>query len=277
VRWAERAQEAAAVIRRRAARTPEVAIILGSGLGALAEGVCAEGADAAIPYAEIPHFPRPGVEGHAGRLVIGTLEGRAVAIMQGRAHFYEGYTIADVVFPVRVLHALGAPILIVTNASGGLNRDFRAGDLMVITDHINFMGTNPLVGPNEEALGPRFPDMSAAYDPALIAVAEVAAPGLGIPLRKGVYIGVSGPSYETPAELRMMARWGADAVGMSTVHEVIAARHAGMRVLGISAITDLATGEAPTTVTHDEVIAVARRIEPLFVRLVRHIVRMLPR
>ena len=268
--WTERAQEAAEAIRRRTTLRPEVAIILGSGLGALADAVRADAV--IVPYGEIPHFPRPGVEGHAGRFVIGTLEGRAVAIMQGRAHFYEGYTIADVVFPVRVLHALGAPILIVTNASGGLNRDFRAGDLMVITDHINFMGTNPLMGPNEEALGPRFPDMSAAYDPALVAVAEGAAVGAGIPLRKGVYIGVSGPSYETPAELRMMARWGADAVGMSTVHEVIAARHAGMRVLGISAITDMATGEAPTTVTHDEVIAVARTVEPKFVRLVKRIV-----
>ncbi len=272
--WAERAREAADAIRRRAARTPEVALILGSGLGALADAVIA---DAVIPYAEIPQFPRPAVEGHAGRLLIGRLDTRPVAVMQGRAHFYEGYTIADVVFPVRVLHALGAPILIVTNASGGLNRDFRAGDLMLITDHINFMGTNPLMGPNEEALGPRFPDMSAAYDPALIAVAEVAAVGARIPLRKGVYIGVSGPSYETPAELRMMVGWGADAVGMSTVHEVIAARHAGMRVLGISAITDMATGEAAAVITHEEVMAVAKRVEPDFVRLVRLIVNMLPR
>lgn len=272
--WAERAQEAAEAIRRRTTLRPEVAIILGSGLGALADAVRADAA--IVPYGEIPHFPRPRVEGHAGRLVIGTLEGRAVAIMQGRAHFYEGYTIADVVFPVRVLHALGAPILIVTNASGGLNRDFLAGDLMVITDHINFMGTNPLMGPNEETLGPRFPDMSAAYDPTLVAVAEVAALGVGVPLRKGVYIGVSGPSYETPAELRMMARWGADAVGMSTVHEVIAARHAGMRVLGISAITDIATGEAAVTVTHDEVMAVAARIEPVFIGLIRRIVGEMP-
>ncbi|MGQ0569332.1 MAG: purine-nucleoside phosphorylase [Armatimonadota bacterium] len=272
--WAARAREAAAAIRRRADRPPEVAIILGSGLGALAESAHADGV---IPYAEIPHFPRTGVEGHSGRFVIGTLEGRAVAVMQGRAHFYEGYTMADVVFPVRVLHALGARMLIVTNAAGGLNRDFRAGDLMVIADHINFMGTNPLVGPNEEDLGPRFPDMSAPYDVGMIALAEEAAGSLSIPLRKGVYIGVSGPSYETPAELRMMARWGADAVGMSTVHEVISARHAGMRVLGISAITDMATGEGSEKVTHEDVIATARRIEPEFVRLIRRIVAMLPR
>ncbi len=272
--WAARAREAAAAIRRRADRVPEIGIILGTGLGALAEDV---GADASIPFADIPHFPRAAVEGHAGRLVIGTLEGRSVVVMQGRAHFYEGYPMAGVVFPVRVLHALGAKTLIVTNAAGGLNREWAAGDLMVISDHINLMGTNPLIGPNEEELGPRFPDMSAAYDPALVALAEQAGLELGITLRKGVYVGVPGPSFETPAELRMLARWGADAVGMSTVHEVITARHAGMRVLGFSAITDMATGETVSTVTHEEVIATARRIEPDFVRLVRRLVAMLPR
>jgi purine-nucleoside phosphorylase len=271
--WAARAREAAETVRRQARRTPEVAIILGSGLAALADEVAA---DARIPYGEIPHFPVASVAGHPGRLVIGSLEGRAVAVMQGRVHFYEGYTLTEVVFPVRVLHALGARLLIVTNASGGLNRLFRAGDLMVITDHINFMGTNPLMGPNEEELGPRFPDMVDAYDPALVEAAEAAALREGIALRKGVYIAVTGPSYETPAELRMMARWGADAVGMSTVHEVIAARHLAMRVLGLSAITDMATGEAPVHVTHEDVIATAKRIEPAFVRLVRRIVATLP-
>ena len=202
--WAARASEAADAVRRRARRTPEVAVILGSGLGALADAVHA---DAIIPYTEIPHFQHPGVEGHVGRLVAGALEERAVVVMQGRTHFYEGSPMAEVVFPVRVMHALGAAMLIVTNASGGLNRHFASGDLMLIADHINFMGTNPLIGPNEEELGPRFPDMSEPYDPALIALAEAAAVDLGIPLRKGVYIGVSGPSYETPAELRMMARW----------------------------------------------------------------------
>lgn len=272
--WTARAREAAAEVHRRSGRTPEVAIILGSGLGALADQVAA---DAVIPYDEIPHFPRPGVEGHAGRLVVGTLEGRAVAVMQGRIHFYEGYSLAEVAFPTRVLRVLGAEVLIVTNAAGGLNRLWKSGDLMLIADHINFMGSNPLMGPNEDDLGPRFPDMSQPYDPALAALAEAAALEMGIPLRKGVYIGVSGPSYETPAELRMMARWGADAVGMSTVHEVIAARHAGMRVLGISAITDMATGEVVEKVTHEDVIATARRIEPEFVRLVRRIVATLPR
>ncbi|MGQ0548841.1 MAG: purine-nucleoside phosphorylase [Armatimonadota bacterium] len=271
--WAARAQEAAAAIQRRADRAPLAGIILGSGLGALAEHVRA---DAVIPYEEIPHFPRPAVEGHAGRLLIGTLEGHPSAVMQGRAHFYEGYAMGQVVFPVRVLRALGAQTLIVTNAAGGLNPVFRAGDLMIITDHINFMGTNPLIGPNEDDCGPRFPDMSAAYDAELITLAEEAAIRSGVTLRKGVYIGVSGPSYETPAELRMMRRWGADAVGMSTVHEVITARHCGMRVLGISAIADMATGEAAAVVTHEEVIATMRRIEPAFVALVRSIVNLLP-
>jgi len=277
--WAARAREAADAIRRRIDRKPDVGIILGSGLGALADVMSADPrcASEAIPYEEIPHFPRPAVEGHAGRLVLGVLDGRPVAVMQGRAHLYEGFPMAQVVFPVRVLRALGARTLIITNAAGGLNPQFRAGDLMLITDHINFMGTNPLIGPNEDELGPRFPDMSAPYDAELIKVAEVVAVGAGIPLRKGIYIGVSGPSYETPAELRMMARWGADAVGMSTVHEVITARHSGMRVLGISAITDMATGETVVVISHEEVMATAKRIEPDFVQLLRVIVQMLPR
>jgi purine-nucleoside phosphorylase len=273
VSWSARAQEAAGFIRRRAPRAPEVAIILGSGLGALADAVRA---DVAIPYAEIPHFVGAGVEGHAGRLLIGVLAGRPVAVMCGRVHFYEGHAMAQVVLPVRALHALGARTLIVSNAAGGLNRDYAAGDLMLITDHINFMGTNPLVGANEDDLGPRFPDMSQAYDPALLALADGTAARLGIPLRKGIYLGVTGPSYETPAELRMMARWGADAVGMSTVHEVIVARHMGMRVLGLSAIADKATGEVPEKVTHEAVIAAVKRLEPNFVRLVSAIVGQLP-
>jgi purine-nucleoside phosphorylase len=272
--WAALAREAAGIIRQRVNRTPETGIILGSGLGTLAEAV---GADASVPYAEIPRFPKTGVEGHQGRLVIGALEDRAVAVMQGRAHFYEGHPMAEVVFPVRVLHALGARTLIVTNAAGGLNRHYGAGDLMLIADHINFMGANPLMGPNEDELGPRFPDMSEPYDPALIDLAEAAAAELGIPLRKGVYVGVSGPSYETPAELRMMARWGADAVGMSTVHEVIVARHMGMRVLGLSVIADTATGEGHEKVTHEDVLATVTRVEPNFNRLVRRIVHLLPR
>jgi len=261
---------AVSVVRERVSLAPQVAIILGSGLGALAGEVRA---DAVVPYAEIPGFPRSTVEGHAGNLLVGRLEGRAVAVMQGRAHFYEGYSLADVVFPVRVIRALGARVLLVSNAAGGVNRLWSSGDLMIIADHINFMGSNPLMGPNDPDLGPRFPDMSQAYDPDLIALAERAALAEGIAIRKGVYAGVHGPSYETPAELRMLRGWGADAVGMSTVPEVIAARHMGMRVLGITAITDMATGEQIKTVTHEDVMAVAREIEPKFIRVVKRIVR----
>ncbi len=261
---------AVSVVRERVSLAPQVAIILGSGLGALAGEVRA---DAVVPYAEIPGFPRSTVEGHAGNLLVGRLEGRAVAVMQGRAHFYEGYSLADVVFPVRVIRALGARVLLVSNAAGGINRLWSSGDLMIIADHINFMGSNPLMGPNDPDLGPRFPDMSQAYEPDLIALAERAALAEGIAIRKGVYAGVHGPSYETPAELRMLRGWGADAVGMSTVPEVIAARHMGMRVLGITAITDMATGEQIKTVTHEDVMAVAREIEPKFIRVVKRIVR----
>jgi len=261
---------AVSVVRERVSLAPQVAIILGSGLGALAGEVRA---DAVVPYAEIPGFPRSTVEGHAGNPLVGRLEGRAVAVMQSRAHFYEGYSLADVVFPVRVIRALGARVLLVSNAAGGINRLWSSGDLMIIADHINFMGSNPLMGPNDPDLGPRFPDMSQAYEPDLIALAERAALAEGIAIRKGVYAGVHGPSYETPAELRMLRGWGADAVGMSTVPEVIAARHMGMRVLGITAITDMATGEQIKTVTHEDVMAVAREIEPKFIRVVKRIVR----
>lgn len=266
----ERIATTAAFIRARSALRPAISIVLGSGLGALAGEIAA---DAAIPYAEIPGFPQVTVEGHAGRLILGRLEGKPVVAMQGRVHFYEGYPLQDVVFPVRVMQALGAEVLLVTNAAGGINRLFRRGDLMIIADHIHFMGSNPLMGPNDPALGPRFPDMSQPYDPGLIEVAERAALAEAIVIRKGVYVGVHGPSYETSAELRMLGRWGADAVGMSTTTEVIAARHLGMRVLGLTAITDMATGEHVLPVTHDEVIATAKEIEPKFIRLVRRIVR----
>jgi purine-nucleoside phosphorylase len=268
--WTTRIEEAAAYVRGRSPTRPALAIILGSGLGALADAVERE---AALPYKEIPHFPVSTAVGHAGTLVLGMLEGKAAVVMQGRVHAYEGYEAAEVVFPVRVMQALGAHTLLVSNAAGGLNRQWAAGDLMVIADHINFMGRNPLIGANEEDLGPRFPDMSAAYDRSLSVLAERAALEEGIVLRRGVYVAVSGPNYETPAELRMLARWGADAVGMSTVPEVIAARHLGMRVLGLTAITDMATGEQVESVTHESVLAVARELEPRFVRLVRRIVR----
>lgn len=263
-------EEAAAAIRARVPFQPELGIVLGSGLGALADHIERVGV---VPYTEIPHFPRATVPGHAGELVLGWLEGKRVAALRGRVHVYEGYTMQEVVFPVRVLWALGCRTLLVSNAAGGLNREWRAGDLMVISDHINFQGTNPLIGPNDDRLGPRFPDMSQAYDPQLIELAERCALEERIPLRKGVYVAVTGPSYETPAELRMLRALGADAVGMSTVPEVIAARHLGMRVLGITAITDMATGEVVQPVTHEEVLRVARELEPRFVRLVRRIVR----
>lgn len=266
----EQIEQAAAFVRQRTKVRPQIALILGSGLGALAGEI---EADAAISYAEVPHFPRSTVEGHTGRLVLGRLEGKAVVAMQGRVHFYEGYPLQAVVFPVRVMRALGAGALLVSNAAGGINRQWNRGDLMIIADHINFFGSNPLIGPNDSDLGPRFPDMSQPYDPEFIALAERAALAESIPIRKGVYVGVHGPSYETLAELRMLGRWGADAVGMSTVPEVIAARHMGMRVLGITAITDMATGEQVAQVTHEEVIAAAREVEPKFIRLVKRIVR----
>lgn len=265
-----RMEEAAEAVRRRVAFEPKLAVVLGSGLGALADHIEAVGV---VPYAEIPHFPTSTVPGHAGRLVLGWLEGKPVAAMQGRVHLYEGYTAQEVVFPIRVLFALGCRTLLVSNAAGGLNREWRAGDLMVITDHINFQGTNPLLGPNDDSLGPRFPDMSRPYDPVLVELAERCAVEERVVLRRGVYVAVVGPSYETAAELRMLRGFGADAVGMSTVPEVIAARHLGMRVLGLAAITDMATGEAAQPVTHEEVLRVARELEPRFVRLVRRIVR----
>ena len=269
----EQLDRATAFVRGRTKIAPKIAIILGSGLGALAEQI---DADVGIPYAELPGFPRATVEGHAGRLILGRLEGKPVVAMQGRVHFYEGYTLAEVVFPVRVMRALGAELLLVSNAAGGINRQWHRGDLMIIADHINFMWSSPLCGPNDPTVGPRFPDMSQPYDPALIALAERAAAAEGIPIRKGVYIAVQGPSYETPAELRMMGRWGADAVGMSTAPEVIAARHMAMRVLGITAVTDMATGEHVLPVTHEEVLATAKEIEPKFIRLVRRIVKEMP-
>lgn len=268
--WMPRVAEAAAFVRTRTRIQPRLAVILGSGLGALADAV---ERDATLPYREIPHFPVSTAAGHAGNLVLGTLEGKPVVVMQGRVHFYEGYAMGQVIFPVRVMRELGAGTLLVSNAAGGLNRQWRAGDLMVIADHINCMGTNPLIGPNEEVFGPRFPDMARPYDPELARLAERAAVEERVPLRRGVYVAVSGPSYETAAELRMLARWGADAVGMSTVPEVIAARQMGMRVLGFSAITDMATGEVVESVTHEAVLAVARELEPRFVRLVRRIIR----
>ena len=246
---------------------PQVAVILGSGLGALADEV---EVDAVFPYDELPGFPVSTVAGHAGQLVVGSLAGTTVVVMQGRFHYYEGYPMSLVVFPVRVMQSLGASSLIVTNAAGGLNLDFDAGDVMLITDHINAMGSNPLIGPNEETLGPRFPDMTHAYDPELRALALNVAQREGIPLRQGVYVATSGPTFETRAERRYLRLIGGDAVGMSTVPEVITANHGGMRALGFSAITNKATGEADQEPdSHEEVIAMAKVAGEKLVRLVR--------
>jgi purine-nucleoside phosphorylase len=257
-------EEAAGYVRGRTRHEPRVGLILGSGLNPLAESA----ADAdVIPYADIPHFPRPTVEGHVGRLVAGRLAGTVVLIMQGRAHYYEGYTMQQVVFPVRVMQVLGVQTLMVTNAAGGLNPAFRAGDLMLIADHINLMGmagNSPLYGPNDPTLGPRFPDMSQAYDPELRGMTRDVARSEGIPLHEGVYAGLAGPSFETPADIRFLRTIGADAVGMSTVPEVTVARHGGMRVLGVSGISNVAiTDPTPShAASHEEVLAAGQQIVP---------------
>jgi purine-nucleoside phosphorylase len=263
-------EAAKSLIQERSRYRPQIGLILGSGLNPLAEAV--KDADR-IPYADIPNFPRPTVEGHVGQLVLGRLQGADVAIMQGRVHFYEGYPIQQVVFPVRVLQVLGVKTLIVTNAAGGLNPEFQAGELMLIADHLNFMGmtgNNPLFGPNDESFGPRFPDMSQAYDPELRRMAREVARQHEIPLHEGVYAGLSGPSFETPAEIRFLRTVGADAVGMSTVPEVIVARHGGIRVLGVSGISNVLVAEASTghETTHEEVLAAGQQIVPRLTTLI---------
>jgi purine-nucleoside phosphorylase len=254
---------------------PQAGIILGSGLGALAHEVRAL---ADFPYEQIPGFVPSSVEGHAGRLVLGELEGTRVVVMQGRLHFYEGYDLKQVTFPVRVMRALGASTLVVTNAAGGLNPTFQAGDLMLIEDHINLLGwggQNPLIGPNDPQLGPRFPPMNPAYDPDLLALAERAAGECNISVRRGVYIMIPGPNYETRAELRVLRQWGADAVGMSTVPEVLVAKHGGMRVVGISNITNMALADDDRPVNHEEVLAVAAASRPTFITLMKALVARL--
>ncbi len=250
---------------------PQIAVILGSGLGALADEVQV---DAVFPYSEIPGFPVSTVVGHAGQLVLGTLAGKEVVVMQGRFHYYEGYPMSLVVFPVRVMHALGADTLIVTNAAGGLNPDFDAGEVMLITDHINMMGANPLIGHNEDTIGPRFPDMTHTYNLDLRTLVQDEAELEGITLRQGVYVATSGPTFETPAERRHFRVIGGDATGMSTVPEVIAANHAGMRILGMSAITNKATGEADQQPdSHTEVLEMAKVAGGKLVRLVRRVIQ----
>lgn len=259
---------AVAKVRERTALVPEVALILGSGLGPLAEEIDAE---SIIPYRDIPGMATSTAPGHAGELHLGKLAGRPVVAMKGRIHLYDGPTAAEVAYPVRLMHALGADRLLVSNACGGLDDSWNAGELMLQTDFINATGANPLVGPNDDSRGPRFPIMFDCYDPEYRRLAREAARRLDITLREGVYLAVSGPSYATRAELRAYRRSGADAIGMSTVHEVIVARHEGMRVLGVSCITDMALPDSHIHATGDEVVAVAERSGETFRRLVREI------
>lgn len=260
--------EAAEHLRSRTDLVPEIALVLGSGLGPLADEIEVE---ASIPYEEIPGFAASTAPGHAGRLVLGRLAGRRVVAMQGRLHYYEGPSAQQCAFPVRVMHELGAPTLLVSNACGGLNPAWHAGDLMLQLDFINATGDNPLIGPNDDELGPRFPVTFDAYDPAHLDVARSAARAEDIVLREGVYLAISGPSYATRAELRMYRAWGADAIGMSTVFEVLAARHEGMRVLGLSTVTDMALPDRDEHATGEDVLRVAEASGATFRRLVKAI------
>ena len=253
----ERASEAARFINAKApARTPRAAIVLGSGLGGVADAI--QGA-VEIPYDEIPFFMHSTVEGHAGRLVVGSLGGVDVVVMRGRFHFYEGYTMEEVTFPVRVFAVMGIKTLVLTNAAGGTASRLRPGSLMVITDHINMMGDNPLRGENDARFGPRFPDMTSVYAPEYIAVAHEVAREMGIELAEGVYLGLRGPSYETPAEVQLFTRFGGDALGMSTVPEAIVARHCQIKLLAISCITNVAAGLSQQEINHEEVMEVGAR------------------
>ena len=265
----ERAEKAARVIREKTKTDVPVAIVLGSGLGGFADGLT----DAtAVPYDQIPGFARATVEGHAGRLVIGKAGDSLIAAQQGRFHFYEGYSLEDVTFPIRVLKLLGVRTLILTNASGALNVEYTPGSLMVITDHINLMGVNPLIGPNDERFGPRFPDLTNVYSPELQDIVLHEAEAMNLQMRRGVYAALTGPSYETPAEIHMVRSLGADAVGMSTVPEAIVARHMDIQVVGISCITNLAAGVTDRPVDHTQVIAIGERIRESFSELLRRVI-----
>lgn len=273
----EHYEAAADVVRARTHHRPAVGLVLGSGLGPLAETV----ADAdIIPAEAIPYWPRSTVAGHQGRLVIGELEGQVVLVQQGRAHHYEGLSMQQITLPVRVMQLLGLHTVILTNAAGSIRPDIPPGDVMLITDHINFMsmaGLSPLRGPNDAALGPRFPDMSQVYDPGLRALARDAAAEAGLTLHQGVYVCLGGPSFETPADLRFLRLIGADAVGMSTVPEATVARHGGMRVLGFSGISNAASLDGSTVPTHEEVLAAGQALVPKLTTVIRGVLRRLPR
>jgi purine-nucleoside phosphorylase len=269
--------EAAAAIERLTAVQPKVAIVLGSGLSALAEAVQQP---VSIDYRAIPHFPISTIPGHHGRLILGQLEGQPVAVMQGRTHYYEGYSIQQVTLPIRVLRLLGVETLILTNAAGGLNKNFRTADLMLIVDHINMVGMggiNPLRGPNDPELGPRFLDMSKAYDRELGRLAWETAAAQGIPMHRGVYVGLAGPTFETPAEIRFLRLMGGDAVGMSTTSETVVARHSGMRVLGISGISNVAIDDpdSASEASHEEVLAAGALMTPRMTAVVRGVLARL--
>ena len=268
----ERVEAAAAAIWSRCEPLPKTAVVLGSGLGDFAETLLDP---VTMPYGELPHWPASSVVGHAGRLVIGSVAGRRVAGLAGRAHFYEGHDLASVVFATRVMGRLGVREIILTNAAGGINTGFASGALMVIDDHINLLGSNPLLGPNDERFGPRFPDMTEVYSSRLRTIADAAARARGVPVSHGVYVAVHGPSYETPSEVRYLRSIGADAVGMSTVPEAIAARQMGLEVLGISCITNMAAGVLPQPLNHEEVLETAHRVRGSFIALLEGIIERL--
>jgi purine-nucleoside phosphorylase len=267
-----RVQETAAWLKKRYGAPPDVAIVLGSGLGEFTKALhpavtCA--------YADVPNWPASAVVGHAGQLVVGTIRGKRVAALSGRAHFYEGHDLRTVTFGVRALATFGVRAIILTNAAGGINLTFKPGTLMLMDDHINLLGSNPLIGPNEERFGPRFPDMTEVYSNRLRTIAVEAAAALGQPLARGIYVALHGPSYETPAEIRFLRTIGADAVGMSTVPEAIVARHMGLEVLGISCITNPAAGVLPKPLVHDEVMETANRVRAEFSALLEEIIERL--
>lgn len=268
----DRVHEAAEFLERRLGRVPDVAVVLGSGLGAFAEGLREA---TSVPYPEIPHWPASRVVGHAGKLVAGVSKRRSVLALSGRVHFYEGHDLETVTFAMRVLGHAGVRTVIVTNAAGGINERFTSGALMLMDDHINFLGTNPLIGPNDDRFGRRFPDMSEVYSRRLRTLAAEAAESLGLPIEHGVYIAVTGPSYETPAEIRAFRVLGADAVGMSTVPEAIVARHMGIEVLGISCISNMASGILPQQLTEEEVIETTGRVRQSFIGLLEGIIERL--
>ncbi len=270
--YARKVNEAVEFLRAKIEETPRIAVVLGSGLGGISEAVENK---KTIPYSDISGFPVSTAPGHKGELIFGKLHGKPVVLMNGRFHYYEGYSMKEVTFPIRVFQLLGVEILIVTNAAGGLNPDFEVGVPMIITDHINLMGDNPLIGPNVDEWGPRFPDMSEAYDKDLVKLALDVAKELGIKVFQGIYVGLSGPNFETAAEYRMLRKLGADAVGMSTVPEVIVAKHGGLKVLGLSAITDMGDPDNLQPLTAEEVLENAKRAGRAMSKIISEVVRRL--